>query len=197
MVIFSLFSGGILVILGILMLLLFIGSRGRIVFSSAYYAPNNPKEPIKLVFTREPMGAVDWKRRCSGEDVMFCKRHCFARWNRLFYRPKQALLVYKRVVFIMRGGRCCNVLNISLLHNSYGCKKCLYMFLEVWNKDFEQQIRLSASAYHCFATILIRPSICCALSFVCSKLMCCCSIVSVCKGKIILLLWQILLEISV
>ena len=79
MVIFSLFSGGILVILGILMLLLFIGSRGRIVFSSAYDAPNNPKEPIKLVFTREPMGAVDWKRRCSEEDVMFCKRHCFAR----------------------------------------------------------------------------------------------------------------------
>lgn len=56
MVIFSLFSRGILVILGILVLLLFIGSRGRIVFSSAYYAPNNPKEPIKLVFTREPMG---------------------------------------------------------------------------------------------------------------------------------------------
>ena len=48
MVIFSLFSGGILVILGILVLLLFIGSRGRIVFSSAYYAPNNPKEPIKI-----------------------------------------------------------------------------------------------------------------------------------------------------
>ena len=70
MVIFSLFSGGILVILGILVLLLFIGSRGRIVFSSAYYAPNNPKEPIKLVFTRELMGAVDWKRRCSGEDVI-------------------------------------------------------------------------------------------------------------------------------
>ena len=38
MVIFSLFSGGVLVILGILVLLLFIGSRGRIVFSSAYYA---------------------------------------------------------------------------------------------------------------------------------------------------------------
>ena len=48
MVIFSLFSGGILVILGILVLLLFIGSRGRIVFSSAYYAPNNPKEAHKV-----------------------------------------------------------------------------------------------------------------------------------------------------
>ena len=81
MVIFSLFSGGILVILGILMLLLFIGSRGRIVFSSAYYAPNNPKEPIKLVFTREPMGAVDWKRRCSGEDVMSYTRFTSHRFN--------------------------------------------------------------------------------------------------------------------
>lgn len=56
MVIFLFFLEVSLVILGILMLLLFIGSRGRIVFSSAYYAPNNPKEPIKLVFTRSLWG---------------------------------------------------------------------------------------------------------------------------------------------